>query len=60
MGSISKILPMQIPTITSPTYHAMTQRNEKDLVKARKAFYERARIQLDLVKMGEVAGNIKK
>ena len=35
----------------------MTQRNEKDLVKARKEFYERATIQLDLVKMGETAGN---
>ena len=36
----------------------MTQRNERDLVHARKAFYDRANVEKNLLKKGEFAGNI--
>ena len=42
-----------------PTYHAMIQRNERDQVEARKAFYDNAKGEEDMVEMGEFAGNIR-
>ena len=35
----------------------MTQRNEQDLVEARKTFYENANIRENLLHIGEFAGN---
>ena len=40
-----------------PTYHDMTQRNEQDLVKARKDFYDRAIThRVDYLEYAEFAG----
>ena len=41
---------------TGPNYVDMTQRNEKNLVDARKAFYENAEVKVNLLKYGEMAG----
>ena len=40
-----------------PTYHNMTQRDEKSLVEARKAFYDNAITRDTLLNIGENAGN---
>ena len=41
----------------APTYHDMTQRNEQDLVKARKDFYDRAIThRVDYLEYAEFAG----
>ena len=37
----------------------MIQRNERDQVEARKAFYDNAKGEEDMVEMGEFAGNIR-
>ena len=34
----------------------MTQRNEKDLVEARKTFYQNAKVQDNLLQIGDFAG----
>ena len=36
----------------------MTQRNEKELVDARKAFYETAKVDVNMLEIGEFAGNM--
>ena len=41
---------------TPPTYHDMTQRDERSLVEARKAFYDNAKIKVRLLKIGDTAG----
>ena len=41
---------------TGPNYVDMTQRNEKNLVDARKAFYENAEVKINLLQYGEMAG----
>ena len=41
---------------SGPKYLDMTQRNEKDLVEARKAFYENADVKERLLQYGEIAG----
>ena len=41
-----------------PTYQDMTQRDEKSLVEARKVFYEKARIKVRLLSLGEIAGRM--
>ena len=41
---------------SGPKYLDMTQRNEKDLVEARRAFYENANIKVRLLEYGEMAG----
>ena len=41
---------------TGPDYRDMTQRNEEDLVDARRAFYANANVQVHLLKYGEIAG----
>ena len=41
---------------SAPKYVDMTQRNEKDLVEARKAFYENADVKMHLLEYGEIAG----
>ena len=41
---------------STPKYVDMTQRNEKDLVEARKAFYENADVKVHLLEYGEIAG----
>ena len=41
---------------SAPKYVDMTQRNEKDLVEARKAFYENADVKVHLLEYGEIAG----
>ena len=42
--------------LISPTYREMTQRNERELVDARKAFYENAKIEVTMLKIGQFAG----
>ena len=42
--------------VTPPTYHDMTQRDERSLVEARKAFYDNAKIKVRLLKIGDTAG----
>ena len=34
----------------------MTQRNEKDLIEARKAFYQNAKVQVSFLQIGDFAG----
>ena len=41
---------------SNPQYLDMTQRNEENLVQARKAFYEQATVQENLLRYGEFAG----
>ena len=38
-----------------PTYNDMTQRNEKELVQARKVFYEQAKFNVRLLSIGQLA-----
>ena len=40
-----------------PSYEDMTQRNEEGLVEARKKFYDMAKFDVSLLKIGELAGN---
>ena len=40
-----------------PTYENMTQRNEKELVEARKTFYENAQYRVDYLTIGMFAGH---
>ena len=42
-----------------PTYESMTQRNEKDLVAARKTFYDNAQYRVDYLTIGMFAGILK-
>ena len=42
--------------VSNPQYLDMTQRNEESLVQARKAFYEQANVQENLLHYGEFAG----
>ena len=39
-----------------PSYHDMTQRDEKSLVEARKSFYDNAKIKEVMLSSGETAG----
>ena len=39
-----------------PTYNDMTQRNEKELVEARKLFYDKAKFNVRLLFIGQQAG----
>ena len=58
-GKVRKIKPNAINVSElegSPKYLDMTQRNEKDLVEARKAFYENADVKGRLLEYGETAG----
>ena len=42
----------------APTYHNMTQRNEEELIKARKNFYDNAvTYRLDYLEFADLAGN---
>ena len=41
---------------SNPQYLDMTQRNEENLVQARKAFYEQATVQENMLRYGEFAG----
>ena len=41
-----------------PTYESMTQRNEKDLVAARKTFYDNAQYRVDYLTIGMFAGHL--
>ena len=42
----------------APTYHNMTQRNEEELIKARKNFYNNAvTYRLDYLEFADLAGN---
>ena len=43
---------------SSPSYLAMTQRDEKRLVDARKAFYDNAKIKEVMLRWGEIAGKL--
>ena len=63
-GKVRKIKPNAINVselegsrpASGPKYLDMTQRNEKDLVEARKAFYENADVKERLLQYGEIAG----
>ena len=41
---------------SGPGYQDMTQRNEEELVDARRAFYANAKVQVHLLNYGEIAG----
>ena len=47
---------LQDRLLKSPTYNEMTQRNEKDLVEARRTFYQRAKVEVNMLQVGEFAG----
>ena len=40
-----------------PSYSEMVQRNEQELVEARRQFYKNAKFNVDFLKLGEFAGN---
>ena len=63
-GEVRKIKPKIINVVeldgprptSGPNYLDMTQRNEKDLVEARRAFYENAEVKVQLLHYVEMAG----
>ena len=51
-----KIFSIKVASANSPTYRTMTQRNEKDLIEARKAFYDKTNKENNTLRKAEITG----